>query len=569
LILTTLSLVSDAFPGPRDLARQFGNEGVLTVAVLFVVAAGLTETGAIGLLTDRMLGLPRTVGAAQIRMMVPVAGLSAFLNNTPVVAIFIPVVNDWCKKTGISTSKLLMPLSYAAILGGVCTLIGTSTNLVVQALLVEAHQQDPSVPIMTLFTLTPIGVPVCLAGLAYIVIASRWLLPERRAFRAGTEDPKQYSVEMTVETGSPIDGKTVEAAGLRHLPRTFLAAIERAGEPMIVPVTPDRLLRGDDRLLFVGVVEAVADLQRMRGLKPATDEVFDLTASKLNRLLVEVVVGPGAPIVGRSIRGAQFRSLYDAAVIAVYREGGRLTGKIGDIVVAAGDALLLQAHPDFCRRHRHNRDFLLVSPVEDSRPVRHHRAGAALAILGAMILVAATEEYSGLSIFHVSLLAAGAMGIAGCVSAGQARRSIDVSVLVAIVAALAIGQAMERSGLSTTLADGLIRLCSQLGPWAVLAAVYLVTLIFTEIVTNNAAAALAFPIARAAAQQLGVELLPFAIAIAIAASAGFATPLGYQTHLMVYGPGGYRFSDFVRMGLPLDLVCLVVTVALIPLFFPF
>lgn len=569
LVLCSGSLVSSAFPSARDLARHFGNEGVLTVAALFVVAAGLTETGAIGLLTDRVLGVPKTVTAAQVRLMVPVAGLSAFLNNTPVVAIFIPVVNDWCKKTGIGPSKLLLPLSYAAILGGVCTLIGTSTNLVVQAMLVEAHQQDPSVPVMTLVTITPIGVPVCLVGLAYIVVASRWLLPERRTFRADTRDPKQYTVEMIVEPGSPVDGRSVEEAGLRHLPRAFLTAIERADDPIIVPVTPDRRLRGKDRLLFVGVVEAIADLQRMRGLQPATEHEGGPVAAKLNRLLVEVVVSPTSPIVGQSIRDAQFRSEYDAAVIAVYRQGARIAGKIGDIVVAAGDALLLQAHADFGQRHRHNRDFLLVAPVEDSRPVRHHRAGVAVAILGVMIALASSEAWTGLSVFHASLLAAAAMGLSGCLSAEQARRSVDVPVLIAIVAALAIGQSMERTGLAGSLAGSVVQVCQQFGPWAVLAAIYGITLFFTEVVTNNAAAALAFPIAHAAATQMGVAVMPFALAVAVAASAGFATPLGYQTHLMVYGPGGYRFADFVRMGLPLDLLCLVVTVVLLPFVFPF
>ncbi|MGE3508289.1 MAG: SLC13 family permease [Vicinamibacterales bacterium] len=569
LVLCTGSLASSAFPSPRDLARHFGNEGVLTVAALFVVAAGLTETGAISLLTDRVLGVPRTVMAAQLRMMVPVAGLSAVLNNTPVVAIFIPVVNDWCKKTGISPSKLLLPLSYAAVLGGLCTLIGTSTNLVVQAMLVEAHANDPDIPVMTLVTMTPIGVAVCLAGIAYVTIASRWLLPERRSFRADTRDPKQYTVEMLVEPGSPIDGKSIEEAGLRHLPRAFLTAVERAGEPIVVPVAPDHRLRGRDRLLFVGVVEAIADLQRVRGLQPAHDDAKEPTAMKLNRLLVEVVVSPTAVIVGQTIRDAQFRSRYDAAVIAVYRQGARIAGKIGDIVVAAGDALLLQARADFIPRHRHNRDFVLIAPVEESRPVRHHRASAALATLAFMVLLASSEAWTGVTIFHAALLAAGAMGLTGCLSAEQARRSIDVPVLIAIIAALAIGQSMERTGLAGSLAGALVRGCQQFGPWAVLAAVYAVTLFFTEVVTNNAAAALSFPIAHAAASQLDVSLMPFAIAVAVAASAGFATPLGYQTHLMVYGPGGYRFQDFVRLGLPLDLLCFLVTVLLLPLIYGF
>jgi di/tricarboxylate transporter len=568
LILATLSLVSPAFPGPRELAASFGNEGVLTVGALFVVAAGLTETGGIALVTDRLLGQPRSVTGAQARLVVPVAAVSGFLNNTPVVAMFVPVINDWCKKTGISPSKLFLPLSYAAVLGGLCTLIGTSTNLVVQALLVDARRTDPGVPLFGMFTLTPVGLPVACAGLAYLLIVGRWWLPQRKTFRAQVADPRQYTIEMLVVPGSAIDGQTIEAAGLRRLPGAYLSAIERDGETLVA-VGPDQILRGHDRLVFVGVVESVVDLQRIRGLVPAAEDVFKLTASRLNRRLVEVVVSDTAPILGRTIRDGHFRSRYDAAVIAVYRNGERITGKIGDIVLRPGDALLLQAHPGFVARHRNNRDFLLVSPVADSQPPRHDRAGVALAIMGGLVLVASLEPVLGVSIFNAALLAAAAMGASGCLSADQARRSLDVSILVAIVGALVIGRAMQTTGLASLSARELIAVCEPLGPWGVLAGVYLLTLVFTELVTNNAAAALAFPIARAAAASLEVDFLPFAVAVAVAASAGFATPLGYQTHLMVYGPGGYRFGDFVRMGIPLDILCGILTVLLAPWIYPF
>lgn len=568
LTLTTLSLVSPAFPEPRELAAAFGNEGVLTVGALFVVAAGLTETGGIGLLTDRLLGQPRSVTGAQARLMLPVAAVSGFLNNTPVVAMFVPLINDWCKKTGISPSKLFLPLSYAAILGGVCTLIGTSTNLVVQALLVDARRTDPGVPLLGMFTLTPIGVPVACAGLGYILVVSRWWLPQRKTFRAQVADPRQYTIEMLVVPGSPIDGQTIESAGLRRLPGAYLSAIERNGETLVA-VGPDQVLRGHDRLVFVGVIESVVDLQRVRGLVPASEDVFKLTASRLNRRLVEVVVSDTAPVLGQTIRDGHFRSRYDAAVIAVYRNGERITGKIGDIVLRPGDTLLLQAHPGFVARHRNNRDFLLVSAVAGSQPPRHDRAGVALAIMAGMVLVASLEPVLGVSVFSAALLAAAAMGLSRCLSADQARRSLDLSILVAIVAALVIGRAMDKTGLAEVSARELIAVCEPFGPWGVLAGVYALALIFTELVTNNAAAALAFPIAKAAAASLGVDFLPFAVTIAVAASAGFATPLGYQTHLMVYGPGGYRFGDFVRMGIPLDILCGLLTVLLAPWVYPF
>lgn len=568
VLLTTLGLASAALPSPKELAAQFGNEGVLTVAVLFIAAAGLTETGGLQLVTDRLLGVPRSVTDGQVRLMLPVAAVSAFLNNTPVVAMFIPVVNDWCKKTGMSPSKLFIPLSYAAILGGVCTLIGTSTNLVVQAQLVAARASDPSVPLLGMFTLTPIGVPLALVGLAFLLVTSRWLLPDRRAFLADVADSRQYTIEMLVEPGSPIAGQTIERAGLRRLPGAFLSAIERDGETLVA-VGPDQILRDRDRLVFVGVVDSIVDLQRMRGLVPATDEVFKVTASRLNHLLVEAVVSGTSPLVGRSIREAHFRTRYDAAVIAVYRGGQRIQGKIGDIRIEPGDALLLQGHPEFVARHRNDRDFLLVAPVDGARPVRHERSSIAVAILFVMVVLASLEDTLGVSVFLAATLGAAAMLATGCLSVDAARKSIDLPVLAGIVGALVIGAAIQKTGLGAQVAAGIIGVSRVFGPWGVLAGVYLLTLFFTELVTNNAAVALAFPIAHAAAAQMGVQLLPFAIVVAVAASAGFATPLGYQTHLMVYGPGGYRFADFVRVGLPLDLLCMVVTVGLVPLVYPF
>ena len=568
VILTLLGLAGSTLPSPKDLAAGFGNEGVLTVGVLFIAAAGLTETGGLQLVTDRLLGLPRSTLDGQARLMLPVVGVSAFLNNTPVVAMFIPVVDDWCKKTGISPSKLFIPLSYAAILGGVCTLIGTSTNLVVQAQLVAARAHDPSVPLLGMFTMTPIGLPVALVGVAFILLTSKWLLPERKAFLAAVADPKQYTIELLVEPGSPIAGQTIERAGLRRLPGAFLSAIERDGETLVA-VGPEQVLRDNDRLVFVGVVDSIVDLQRIRGLVPATDEVFKLTTSRLTHLLIEAVVSGTSPLVGRSIRDSHFRTRYDAAVIAVYRDGGRLQGKIGDIVIDPGDALLIQGHPDFVARHKDDRDFLLVAAIDGARPVRHHRSWVAVAILTAMILVASLEDFTGVSVFLAALVASAAMLLTGCLSTEAARKSVDIPVLVGIVGALVIGSAIQKTGLGDSVAGAIITASSRFGPWGVLAGVYLLTLFFTELVTNNAAVALAFPIAQAAAAQMGVHLLPFAITVAIAASAGFATPLGYQTHLMVYGPGGYRFADFVRIGVPLDVICMVVTVALVPLFYPF
>ncbi|MGE0593015.1 MAG: SLC13 family permease [Vicinamibacterales bacterium] len=565
--IMTLGLASDRFPSPTQAAAIFGNEGLLTVGVLFVVAAGLTETGALGLLTDRILGRPSSVQSAQLRLMLPVAGISGFLNNTPVVAMFMPLVNDWCKRSGLSPSKLFIPLSYAAVLGGLCTLIGTSTNLVVQGLLIEAQRTDPTVQTFTMFTFTPIGLPLAIVGVAFIVLVSPRLLPSRRQAPPRHENPREYTLEMTVKAESAIDGLTIEGAGLRHLPGAYLAAIERGGLRR-VPVPPDERLKGGDQLTFVGNVESMVDLLKMRGLETAASQTGQLPDPPHARFLAEAVVSPTCPLIGASIRDGQFRTRYEAVVVAVHRNGERVDNRIGDIVLKAGDTLLLETSRRFLRQQRNSRDFFLVSGVPDSRPLRHDRAWLALGIMIVMVLVASAEQVTGVSIFHAALVAAGLMGLTGCLSADQARRSIDWATLVTIGGALVLGRAIESSGLAGVAADGIIGVFEPLGPVGVLGGVYLMTLIFTETLTNNAAAALAFPVAHATATSLGVNLMPFAVVIAIAASAGFATPLGYQTHLMVYGPGGYRFSDYLRLGVPLDLLCMAITLALVWIVFP-
>jgi di/tricarboxylate transporter len=551
------------------MARGYGNEALLTVAVLFVVAAGLSETGALALITERVLGRPKSIVDAQVRMTLPVAVSSAFLNNTTIVAMFMPVINDWCKRIGISPSKLFIPLSYAAVLGGVCTLIGTSTNLVVRGLMIEVNRGDPDFPVLGMWTLTPVGVPIAVVGLAFVIIAGRRLLPERKSASATTlEDPRQYTVEMTVAAGGPVDGQTIEKAGLRHLQGVYLVEIDRDGELIAAP-GPETVLRGNDRLIFVGVVGSVVDLQKMRGLLPATDQVFKLREPRVRRRLVEAVVSNAHPLVGKTIREGRFRTKYEAAVIAVHRNGARVDRKIGDIELRAGDTLLLEAPPGFAERHRNSRDFYLVSDVEGSTPVRHDKAWVALAVLVGLVGVFTLESVVPISLFNAAILAAGLMVLTRCCSPEQARRSIDWPTLVAIGASFGIGKAMETSGAAGAMANGMGALIGNANPWLMLAAIYFLTLVFTEVVTNNAAAVLAFPIAKLAAENLGVEFMPFAVVIAIAASAGFATPLGYQTHLMVYGPGGYRFSDYVKIGVPLDLLCMAVAVVVTPMVFPF
>jgi di/tricarboxylate transporter len=545
---------------PGEALNGLSNEGMATVGVLYVVAAGLRETGAIGWVVQGVLGRPRNLAGAQVRLMAPVVSLSAFLNNTPVVAMFLPAVVDWARQNRLPISKLLIPLSYAAILGGTCTLIGTSTNLVVNGLVTN----QAGLPGLGMFDITAVGLPSALIGMAYLILLGRWLLPDRKPVMSDLDDPRQYTVEMMVEQGSPLAGKTIEEAGLRHLPGMYLVEVERAGE-VLPAIAPHQRLRAHDRLVFAGVVESVVDLQRFRGLVPASDQVFKLGVPRPERCLIEAVVSDSCPLVGKSIREGRFRNVYNAAVIAVARNNERIHAKMGDIVLRPGDTLLLEADPGFVDRQRDSRDFFLVSRLPNSRPPRHDRAIAAVAILVGMVLVVTFEW---VSMLKAAMVAAGLMLATRCISSGAARAAVDWEVLLAIAASFGLGFALEKTGAAHYVAESLIRL-AQGDPWVTLAVVYLVTMLFTELITNNAAAVLVFPIALSTSQALGVSFMPFVVAIMMSASASFSTPIGYQTNLMVYGPGGYRFSDYFRVGIPLNLLMAVVTIGLAPHVWPF
>ncbi|MBI1369277.1 MAG: SLC13 family permease [Planctomycetes bacterium] len=545
----------------KDALAGFGNEGMLTVAALFIVAAGLRETGATYWLSQGVLGHPKTINGAMNRLMWPTAAMSAFVNNTPLVAMLLPVVGDWGRRQRISVSKLMIPLSYASILGGICTLIGTSTNLVVNGWLVN----DAKMPGMGMFDIAWVGVPCAVAGTLMVLLTHRWLLPERKPVLSPQDDAREYTVEMMVEQGGPLVGRTIEDAGLRHLPGLYLMEIERSGQIMAA-VSSNVQLTAGDRLVFVGIIDSVKDLQKIRGLGPATSQVYKLDAPRVNRCLVEAVVSDSCPIVGMSIREGGFRSVYNAAVIAVARNGERIKGrKIGDIVLRAGDTLLLEARASFAEQHRDSRDFYLVSSVADSAPPRHDRAWIALLIMAGMVFIAAM---GWVDMIQAALIAGLAMIATRCCNASGARRSIDWQLLIVIATALGLGRAVEVSGAAKVIAHHVIGLVGD-NPYLVLGAIYLLTMAFTEVITNNAAAVLVLPIAFASATSLGVNPMPFVIAIMIAASASFATPIGYQTNLMVYGPGGYRFTDYARIGIPISALLFVIAMIIIPMVWPF
>jgi len=551
LLITGVLAAEDALSG-------LANEGMVTVGVLYIVAEGLQQTGVTQNIVERLLGPSASIVRAQLKMMIPAAIISNFTNNTPQVAIMIPAVKDWARRYNLRVSDLMMPLSYATIVGGMCTIIGTSPNLVINGLIVSHANMRP----FSFFEPAWIGIPIAIIGITCIVLLMK-LVPDRRPPTSDFESAREYTVEMIVEPDSNLVGKTLEDAGLHYFEGMYVAEIDRAGH-VIPAVTSEEPLEAEDRLVFVGGGEAVAELQKIKGLKPATDQVFRLDVPRSERLLIEAVVSPGCPVAGRSVKQGRFRSRYDAVVMAVARHGQRLRQNVANIVLRPGDVLLLEAHETFIEQQHNSRDFYLVSPIENSSPPRHERAWVALTILGLMVVLAV----AGLSMVKAAMLAAGLMIMTGCVSGTEARRSIDTSVLLTIAAALGLGTAMLKTGAADAIASS-VRGLAGANPWLNLAAIYVLTLVLTEIISHAAAAVLVFPIAMTTAQTLGVSVTPFAMAVMMAASVAFATPFGYQTNMMVYGPGGYHFTDFLRVGIPMDIITATTAILIIPMVWTF
>ena len=565
---------------PKEAFAGFSNEAMLLVAALFVVVAALRETGAMDAIGNRMLGNAKTAPQAMLRMAAWINSAMVFMTNTAIVAMLLPVITDWCRKNRVSPSKLLIPLSFLTVLRGMTTLIGTSTNLVINGFMKDSAQKAEATTTasadylnalrqFSLFEITPLGIACCAAGTFYMVLAAPRLLPDRKGVvETLSESSREYLVDMMIMPGCRLIGQTVETAGLRALPGLFLIEIARR-DKVIAPVNPDELLREGDRLTFTGVVESIRDLERIPGLVAAADESYETDpAARRGRRLCEAVISSRSPLVGQTIRAADFRALYNAAVVAVHRGGERLRGRIGDIRLRAGDTLLLQTGAHFARAHRNDQDFILISAVEESEPVRHDRAPLALGLLGLLIVLLVTAE-KWINPTVAAFLIAGMMVTTRCISTARARESVDWQTLISIAASFGIGTALSNSGAAEVIAKLVVGATQQWGPIAALAAIYFLTVLFTELITNNAAAALMFPFGLAVATQMDVSPRPFAIAVMFAASLAFATPIGYQTNLMVYAPGGYKFSDFTRIGLPLNIILWIICTALIPLLWPF
>lgn len=531
---------------PEAAFAGFANPAVIAIGALFVVAAGVDRTGALGFVDGLLRPRSASKGAAVTRLFLPTAVLSGVLNNTPVVAMLIPRVQAWARERGIPASKLLIPLSTAAIVGGWLTLIGTSTNVVVHGLM-RAEGLDG----FSFFDLTWIGVPAVLAvGVYYALIGHRFL-PDRDG--TGPAPRQDYRFELRVSPEAPWVGQTVEEAGLRTLGDAFLARIRRGDA--VFDSTPETPLAPGDILEFAGDAQAHDALLARPGLQRKAPTVGD--GSQEDLPLFEVVLGPGSRLEGKTLKELDFRERYGGVVLAIRRRDGQVEGGLGNVRLRSGDLLLVEGKGALQNRlASQSQDFALVAPLDTLRPVTS-RAPIALAILFGMIALVALGL---LPLASAAFAAALGMVVTGCLRGPSVLRAMDGPVLLVIGAALGIGKAVESTGLAGVAARGVEAIGAWGGPVGALIAIYVASNLLAELITNKASAALMVPVALAVAADLGQEPLAFCIAVAVGSAASFLTPIGYQTNLMVMSAGGYTYTDFTRAGAPVSLIVGVITV---------
>ena len=522
----------------------FSSEAPATIAALYVVAGAVERSGALSPVSGRVLvfGAP-TSSLARLTAMC--AALSALVANTPIVAMMTGPVTRWARRSGEAPSRYLIPLSYAAILGGMPTLIGTSTNLVASGLAADLGQEA-----FGLLEPARMGLPVALAGLVIVIVLSRRLLPERGDGATGSA-ARPFTVALRVIPRGALAGRSVADAGLRELGSTYLVGVERGGD-IISPVRPGQLLCDGDRLTFSGQVDDVVSLERLPGLELVEGaEVGALEDGQHGWF--EAVIGAASPLVGKTIKQTGFRGRYQAAVVAIHRSGQGIDTQLGSTRLQIGDCLLLVAEDGFASRWRKGTDFLLIQRRQEPPPAASKaRLRSLLALAGVVVATLA-----GIGVFKAALLGAAATIASGAQSPRQARDSVDINVVVLVAAAIGLGSGVQASGLAVRLADALVEGMGSLGVWGVAFGLVVATLFLTEIVTNAGAVALMVPLAVRVAADVGSDPRSFVLGVAVAASASFLTPIGYQTNTMVYGPGRYHFGDYLRLGLPITAVVMV------------
>lgn len=549
LFVTGVLDVKEAFSG-------FSSSSVVVIGVLFIVVAGLTHTGVLQWIVKHMLGQPSSYTKAVARLMLPVAGLSSFLSNTTVVAMFVGIVKIWSKRLGISPSKLLIPLSYASGMGGVCTLIGTPPNLIISGL-----YSDQTGKTMNVLATTIPGLFCLFVGLLS-VIALRRLLPNRKAPESAFEATSEYTVELLVPSDNKYIGQTLAEAGLFHVNGGTLLELYHFDD-VAVPVGEDEPLMGGDHLVYAGQIDEILELKKSHGLVNADHHVFSLSEVDQNRQLYTAYVPFGSSLIGQTIGGSSFEHDNNMTLVAVARSGERINKIPRQVVLQAGDTLLLECSSRI-NIDTENLASLLHFFDNDQLPNIGHKTLISAVIMVAMVSLSALGI---IPLLQCAFLAAGAMLLLGCCSPTQAMKSINGEILMVFAGSVVLGLAIQKTGIAERLAFGILDICGT-NPLIVMTAICLVGTFVTEFISNTAAGAMFFPIMYESAEKLGYEPYPFLIALMISISSSFATPIGSPTHMLVYGPGGYRFSDFMRIGLLMNIIILAANILIVNIVYP-
>lgn len=571
LLLVAIGFMLMGIITPKEMVAGFSNQGMITVAILFLVSEGVRRSGALDYLIKKILPQTKTsVRKAQLRMLPTISFISAFLNNTAVVVIFAPIIKKWAEFVNMPSQKFLIPLSYATILGGLCTLIGTSTNLVVHGMMQESGYEG-----LKMFELSKIGIIITIAGLIYIFIASKKLLPGNNLNGDTGKEIKEYYFDAIVPEDSLLTGAVIDHGHFKEIPQMSVYGVYRNNSFM--PADKQRIiLRASDQIILAGKSSSLKTLISIEGIKLTCLQNVDKDFIQSAVKLVEVVLGPRFPGIGQTLGKFDFFRHYGGIVTAVNRNGERITTGLNKLKLQEGDNLVLLTDDSFISTWGDSKVFYLVSDAGDFEiPQQKSRRWLASVILIFMIVGATIGEYmpkvNGMKIdmFYFAAAALFAMTALKIFPAKKYTKYVSWDVLIAIASAFAISQAMTNSGIANIIAGVIIDIVKDYGSHAVLAALFLITNICTETITNNAAAALTFPIALSLSTELGVDPMPFFITICVAASASFSIPIGYQTNLIVQSVGGYKFKDFLKIGLPLNLIIFILSIILIPLIWEF
>jgi len=542
-----------------DALNGLTNEGIVAIAALFVVAAGVKETRLMEALLENTLKEIKSDTKVRFKILGTTSLVSAFFNNTPLMALLVPAICQSTSKYGLSPSRILMPLSFAAILGGACTLIGTNTNLIINGWLIETSNHTG----FGIFEVTPIMLPGAVTAFAVLLFLSPKILPERMPVLRQLGDMEEHTVEMIVKDESPIVGITVGEAGLRGLQGLYLIEIVRRNQ-RLAAVSSNVLIEAGDRLCFVGAIDTQSTLEEIDGLVLPEKRNFQLLETA-NRHFIEVVINGSSVAIGKSVKESRFRTIYSAAILAVARDGRHIKGKIGDIILKEGDTLLLETRKDFLSDPKKQEEFFVVS---NSKALHTETKQSAFLPLSIVLLMVVIVTLKATSLMAAALAAAIAMVITKCCTVENARKAIDWQILFTIAGTLALGKAMAGSGLASVIGDSLLYVLPT-NTTVYLVVFFLLSSLVSNIISSKAGALFVLPIAASMAQTLGIPLIPLVLAIMVGASMAVASPLTYPANLMVYGPGGYFFSDYLKLGLPVTVVTGFMGVVLIRLLFPF